>query len=221
MESDSNGVLQVRIGIFGGTFDPVHNAHLRAAQEFGETLELDRVLMIVSGVPPHRPPPATAIGHRLKMLEIAVGNNLLLQVSDMELRRKGPHFTLDTVRQVRKDFGESMPFLALGVDAFLEIEAWKEPETVLAETHLAILTRPGFETDLLSAVPAGTRDRYQAKGNVFMHQSGATLRKIEVTALDISSSVIRSLVREGRSVRYLVPEGVFEYILQNNLYRLS
>jgi len=209
----------MKIGLFGGTFDPVHHAHLRAAQEFGESLELDRVLMVVSGVPPHRPPAFAASDHRLKMLELAVRENSLLKASDMELKRKGPHFTLDTVRQVRKEAGGSMPFLALGVDAFLEIGTWKEPEAILAETHLAILTRPGFETDLLSPVPAGSRTHYQARKNLFVHRSGATLRKIEVTALDISSSVIRSLVREGRSVRYLVPECVFEYILLNGIYR--
>jgi nicotinate-nucleotide adenylyltransferase len=211
----------MEIGIFGGTFDPVHLAHLRAAEEFAEKLALDRVLMVVSGVPPHRSQPAAPPADRLKMLQIAIEDNPLLQASDVEIKREGPHFTLDTVRQVREETGCAMPFLALGVDAYLEIRTWKKPEEVLAETHLAILTRPGFETDLLSPVPESSKLMYRYQGGVFVHRTGTTLRKIEVTALDISSRAIRNLAQEGRSLRYLVPEGVFEYIQQKGIYRSS
>ena len=209
----------MKIGIFGGTFDPVHLAHLRAAEEFAENLELDRILMIVSGVPPHRASPSASAAQRFEMLSLAVEGNPLLEISDMELKREGPHYALDTVKQVRKGFGGSMPFLALGVDVFLEIATWHRPEEVLAQTHLVILTRPGFETDLLSPVPAPAREQYRAEGEGFVHRSGATLRRIEITALDISSSFIRKLASEGRSFRYLVPEPVFDYIRLNGIYR--
>jgi len=209
----------VKIGIFGGTFDPVHLAHLRAAEEFAENLELDRILMIVSGVPPHRASPSASAAQRFEMLNLAVEGNPLLEISDMELKREGPHYTLDTVRQVRERSGGSMPFLALGVDAFLEIAMWHKPEEVLAQAHLVILTRPGFETDLLSPVPDPAREKYRAQGQGFLHPSGATLRKIEITPIDISSSLIRKLAAQGRSFRYLVPEPVFDYIRAKGIYR--
>lgn len=209
----------MKIGIFGGTFDPVHLAHLRAAEEFAENLELDRILMIVSGVPPHRASPSASAAQRFEMLNLAVEGNPLLEISDMELKREGPHYTLDTVRQVRERSGGSMPFLALGVDAFLEIAMWHKPEEVLAQAHLVILTRPGFETDLLSPVPDPAREKYRAQGQGFLHPSGATLRKIEITPIDISSSLIRKLAAQGRSFRYLVPEPVFDYIRAKGIYR--
>ncbi|MBN2720650.1 MAG: nicotinate-nucleotide adenylyltransferase [Proteobacteria bacterium] len=209
-----------KIGIFGGTFDPVHLAHLRAAEEFAENLGLDRILMIVSGVPPHRARPSASAAQRFEMLRLAVEGNPLLEISDMELKREGPHYTLDTVRQVREMSGGSMPFLALGVDAFLEIATWHKPEEVLAQTHLVILTRPGFETDLLSPVPSPAREEYRAvERAVFLHRSGATLRMVEITPLDISSSLIRELAAQGRSFRYLVPEPVFDYIRAKDIYR--
>jgi len=212
--------FEMKIGIFGGTFDPVHIGHLRAAEEFGKTLGLDQVLMMVSGVPPHRPAPSAAATDRLKMLQLAVRGNPLLEVSEMELSRKGPSFTLDTVRQVRADVGGSIPYLALGVDAYLEIGTWYKPGDILAEAHITVLTRPGFEMDLVSPISPEFSGGYRAQGDLLVHQSGTTLRKVQVTSLDVSSSVIRNLAEGGRSIRYLVPEAVFKYIQQNGIYRL-
>ncbi len=208
-----------KIGIFGGTFDPVHIGHLRAAEEFGEALGLDRVLMMVSGVPPHRQAPSAAAPDRLKMLQVAVEDNPLLEVSDLELRRKGPSFTLDTVRQVRVQAEGAVPYLALGVDAYLEIGTWHKPGNVLAEANIIVLTRPGFDVDLVSPIYPEFSNRYKTQGEILVHQSGTTLRKVQVTSLDISSSMIRALAEEGRSVRYLVSEAVFEYIQKNGVYR--
>jgi nicotinate-nucleotide adenylyltransferase len=208
-----------KIGIFGGTFDPVHIGHLRAAEEFGEALGLETVLMMVSGVPPHRPAPSTTTHDRLEMLRLAVQGNPLLEVSDLELRREGPSFTLDTVRKIRGDAAGAIPYLALGVDAYLEIGTWHKPGNVLAEAHITVLTRPGFDVDLLSPIHPEFSREYSTQGNVLVHRSGATLRKIRVTSIDISSSVIRALAQKGRSFRYLVSEKVFEYIQRNSVYR--
>jgi nicotinate-nucleotide adenylyltransferase len=207
-----------KIGIFGGTFDPVHIAHLRAAEEFAETMELDRVLMMVSAVPPHREIPQAAASHRLRMLELAVKDNPLLEASDLEIRRKGPSYTLETIRKVRSDYDDSMPYLALGVDAYLEIAAWHRPVDVLAEAHIVVLTRPGFEVDLVAPVSQWFAGSYQTRQECHVHDSGATLRQTRITSIDVSSSNIRSLIAHGRSIRYLVPQPVFEYIQLNSIY---
>jgi nicotinate-nucleotide adenylyltransferase len=211
----------MRIGIFGGTFDPVHIAHLRAAEEFAEALELDRVLMMVSAVPPHREAPRATASQRLKMLEIAVEDNSLLEASDLETRREGPSFTLETIRKVRSDYGGSMPFLALGVDAYIEIASWHRPADVLAESHIVVLTRPGFEVDLVSPVSQWFEGVYRTVEDLHVHESGATLRKIQITPMEVSSSSIRNLIAQDRSIRYLVPQPVFKYIQQNNVYGLE
>lgn len=208
-----------KIGIFGGTFDPVHIAHLRAAEEFAEILELDRVLMMVSAVPPHRESPLASALDRLKMLELAVHDNPLLATSDLEVKREGPSFTLETVRKVQSESGGSMPYLALGVDAFFEIATWHKPADVMAEAHIVVLTRPGFEVDLISPISRELYDRYQNREGLLVHESGATLRVIQVTSMNLSSSTIRSLITKGRSIRYLVPQPVFKYIQQNDIYK--
>ena len=207
-----------KIGIFGGTFDPVHMGHLRVAQEFGEALGLDRVLMMVAVIPPHRQAPSTPAADRLKMLQLAVHGNTLLKPSDMELNRKGPSYTLDTIRQVGTKVGGSIPYLALGVDAYMEIGTWHKPGDVLAEAHIAVLTRPGFEVDLVSPISPDFSGGYREQGDLLVHRSGATIRTVQVTSLDVSSSMIRDLAEKGQSIRYLVPEAVFEYIQQKGIY---
>jgi nicotinate-nucleotide adenylyltransferase len=210
-----------KIGIFGGTFDPVHIAHLRTAEEFAEILKLDRVLMMVSAIPPHRESPLASALDRLKMLELAVYDNPVLAASDLEVKRDGPSFTLETVRKVRSESGGSIPYLALGVDAFFEIATWHKPADVMAEAHIVVLTRPGFEVDLVSPVSRELYDRYQNREGLLVHESGATLRVIQVTSMDLSSSTIRSLITKGRSIRYLVPQPVFKYIQQNDIYKFE
>jgi nicotinate-nucleotide adenylyltransferase len=208
----------VRIGIFGGTFDPVHVAHLRAAEEFAEILELDTVLMMVSAVPPHREPPIASAIDRLKMLELAVRDNALLEASDLEVKREGFSYTLDTIRKIRSEYGGSIPYLALGMDAFFEITTWHRPEDVMAEAHIIVLNRPGFEVDLVFTISQQLYTQYQIKDDLLVHESGATVRIIQVTSMDLSSSTIRSLIARGRSIRYLVPQPVLKYIQQNNIY---
>jgi nicotinate-nucleotide adenylyltransferase len=207
-----------KIGIFGGTFDPVHIAHLRVAEEFTEALGLDRVLMTVSAVPPHRESPEATASQRLEMLGLAAADNPAFEVSDIEISRKGPSYTLDTVREVRSRYDGSMPYLALGVDAYLEIAAWHRPADVLAESHIVVLTRPGFEVDLISPLSDGYAAPYRLGADYHVHESGATLRMIRVSSMDVSSSGIRSLIAQGRSIRYLVPHSVLKYIRLNHIY---
>ena len=208
------------IGIFGGTFDPVHNGHITVAREFAEACGLDEVLMMASAVPPHRSEPSATADQRYEMLSLAVQHDPLLTPSDMEIHREGPSYTLDTVRAVRSMHGGQIPWMALGADAFAEISAWHRPGEVLAGVHLVVLTRPGFEVDLKTPLPGEARDRYSVKEqNVLIHDEGGTLRALAVTPLDLSSSVIRVMAGKGDDIANLVPEAVLKYIQLNGIYK--
>jgi nicotinate-nucleotide adenylyltransferase len=208
-----------KIGIFGGTFDPIHMGHLRAAEEFGQAMGLDKVLMILSARPPHRNEPSVPAHDRLEMLRAAVSGNPMLEASDLEITREGPSYTIDTVRRVSEMAGGSRPWLALGSDAWREIASWRQPGDVLAETNMVVLARPGVEPDLLGPIPGQYSGEYTGKADGYTHSSGATLISLKVTALDISSTRLRRMAAEGQSLRYLVPQAVFEYIHRNGLYR--
>jgi nicotinate-nucleotide adenylyltransferase len=209
----------VKIGIFGGTFDPIHIGHLRVAEEFRAAFELDQVLMMVAATPPHREPPMASPEDRLQMVKLAVLGSPGLSASDIEMVRKGPSFTLDTVKEVRESAGGALIWMALGGDAYALIHSWHRPEDVLAQAHLVVLTRPGYSVDLMAPLPEGLYERYTLSGEIYEHDSGATLRTLPVSPLDVSSSMIRKAVAEGNSIRDLVTAEVLQYIRQKGLYR--
>lgn len=209
----------MKIGIFGGTFDPIHVGHTRVAQEFADAFGLDRVLMMVAANPPHREPPVASPRDRLKMVELAVGQFPALEASSLELDREGPSYTLDTVKEVRRIAGGGLIWMALGGDAFALITSWYHPEEVLACTHVVVLTRPGYAVDLMAPLPAGAAGRYTRDGEIYFHESGATLRTLQVSPVDVSSSMIREAVLRGENIQDLVSEEVFQYIQRMGLYR--
>lgn len=208
-----------KIGIFGGTFDPIHIGHLRVAEEFATAFKLDRVLMMVAATPPHRDPPVASPEDRLRMVELAVQRSPDLEVSDIELVREGPSFTLDTVEEVRESAGGAQIWMALGGDAYALIHSWHRPEDVLAQAHLVVLTRPGYSVNLVAPLPKCLSERYTSSGDIYVHDSGATLRTLQVSPLAVSSSMIRKAVSRGDSIRDLVTVEVLQYIQQKGLYR--
>ena len=208
-----------KIGIFGGTFDPIHIGHLRVAEEFATAFELDRVLMMVTATPPHRDPPVASPEDRLRMVQLAVQGFPDLEASDIELVREGPSFTLDTVERVRESAGGALVWMALGGDAYALIHSWHRPVDVLAQAHLVVLTRPGYSVDLMAPLPESISGRYTLSGDIYVHDSGATLRTLQVSPLTVSSSMIRKAVSEGDSIRDLVTAEVLQYIRQKGLYR--
>ena len=210
-----------KIGIFGGTFDPIHVGHLRVAQEFARHFQLERVLMMVAANPPHREPPVASPADRLEMVRIAVREFPPLEASDRELVRSGPSYTLDTVREVREFAGGAMIWMALGGDAYDLIQSWHRPEEILAQIHLVVLSRPGYAVDLMVPLPQEMAARYTLKGSVYVHDSGATLQTLPVSPVDVSSSMVREEIREGRSISDLVTAEVLKYIEEKNLYRLE
>lgn len=193
--------MSERLGVFGGTFDPVHLGHLRAAEVAREALHLDRVLFVPSGHPPHREAAEASALDRYAMLALANAAHRDFVLSDLELRREGPAYTVDTLTALRALRPDGELFLILGTDAFAEMASWREPERVAALCTIAVVDRPGA-APASPALPAGAR-----------------VERVERPTLPFSSSEVRRLLKAGQSVRYLVPEEVADYIEKRRLYR--
>ena len=208
------------VGLFGGTFNPVHIGHLRGAEEIRNSFGLEKVLFIPAAVPPHkRAEGLMDARHRLRMVELATASNPHFAASDIELSRRGKSFSVDTIRYFLNR--ENRPlFFILGQDAFEEIETWKEYALLFALCNFIVTVRSGVSRKASGALPAGLSAafRYEAEAQVWIHQSGHTLRFQEISNLDISSTVVRRLVAEGGSAKYLVPSEVEGYIVQHGLY---
>ena len=200
----------MRVGVLGGTFDPVHNGHLIIAEEAQAKLGLAKVIFIPAGRPYFKDGEnVSEMGWRLAMLELAVNGNPSFEIDTLELEREGATYTIDTMEELRKRMGEDVElFFIIGIDALSELGRWKEPRRLASICQFATMRRPGFtELDLESIereVP-GVSGRVHVLDNV---------------QVDISSSDIRSRVEEGRSIRYLVPPAVAEYIEEQGLYRV-
>ena len=198
----------LRIGLFGGTFDPPHAGHLALAECAHEQLRLDRVLFVPAGTPPHkRGQPVSSAAARVAMTRLAVRGNPAFRVSTLEVRRRGPSLTLDTLRHLRLAFPGARLYLLMGADSLDEFRTWHEPGAIAALATLAVARRPG-------GVRAGRRPRGgapRARRVVWLDNPG----------LELSSSDIRARVRAGRSVRYLVPDAVAAYLARHRLYRIG
>jgi nicotinate-nucleotide adenylyltransferase len=190
----------VKTGIFGGTFDPPHLGHLIAAQDACLQLALDRVLFVPAGQPPHKlDQEITPAAVRFEMLRAAIEADARFQVSQIELRRAGPSFTVDTLRELRREFPEDELFLLLGADQARELATWREPEQVARLARIILVSRTGIVT-----VP---------ELQVLVAQS------IEVTRIDVSATQIRDRVAGHQPIRYLVPFAVEQIIRDRGLYQ--
>jgi nicotinate-nucleotide adenylyltransferase len=212
------------IGIFGGTFDPVHYGHLRLAQELGESLRLAEVRIVPAATPPHRAAPQVTAAQRLEMVRLAVAGNPLLSVDDREFRRSGPGYTFDTLKELRQNLGASRPLcLLLGADAFLELATWHRWHELFGLAHLVIAHRPGFPPESWpERMPEPLAREYSARllrqpFGVHLSPAGGIVTQA-IAALDISASMIRDSLARGVSPRYLLPDPVLDYIRSNNLY---
>ena len=200
-----------RIGLFGGSFDPIHLAHLVLAEEARDVLGLDQVIFIPARTPPHkRSRKLAAARDRVEMARLAVADHAAFSVSEMELRRKGPSYTIDTVAAMRRRFGRSaeLHFL-IGGDSLAELPLWRDVTRLVTLCRFVPLDRPGVPLPRLSDLRAALGEEAR----------GILKRRIRMPRLDISSSDIRLRVAEGRSIRYLVPAAVAEYIDRRRLYR--
>ncbi|MFP3868772.1 MAG: nicotinate-nucleotide adenylyltransferase [Desulfobacteraceae bacterium] len=214
----------MRLGLFGGTFNPIHQGHLRSAEEILESLTLDRLWFIPAAQPPHKDSGAvTPFATRLTMTRLAVAEHPTFEVSDIEGQRPGRSYSIETIRQVRQSFGAGAEiFFILGLDAILEINTWKDYRQLFTLCHFVVLDRPGSERRQLASVlqqEVHPQFRYQKEQDAFLHPSGYQVFFRYTTLLDISSTQIRRLAGQGKSIRYLLPEAVRRYILLNKLYQ--
>ena len=214
----------MRIGILGGTFDPIHLGHLRSAEEICQHLDLEMVYLIPSASPPHKTRgPVTSFKHRLAMTRLASDSSPLLEAMDLEGRRAGHSYSIETLREFHRIFRPDPDvFFIMGMDAFLEIRTWKEYEYLFDYAHFVIITRAGFQShdlmSVLSELDVGIK-RKEDESDLFVAPSGKTVMLIRAAIMDISSTRIREMVEENRSIRFLVPESVRTYIAEKGLYR--
>ena len=208
----------------GGTFNPIHFGHLRAAEEVAESLRLGQMIFIPAAKPPHKSEvEVVSFDHRWHMMELAIEGNPLFVLSDLEYQRPGISYSVETLTQLSKERGGSEElYFVLGLDAFLELQTWKSYRELFSLCHFIVVARPGFSPESLDALlTTQVSDRYSLDIQVqgYRHPSLHTVYYREVTLLDISSSAIRKLLAEGGTVRYLLPEKVEEYIQQQRLYQ--
>jgi nicotinate-nucleotide adenylyltransferase len=204
------------IGIFGGTFDPIHYGHLRSALEVKEIFGLSNVRLIPSARPPHRKQPAAAMQMRLQMLKIAIENQPGFICDTRELNRKGPSYMVDTLTTLQTDFPAETLLLFIGCDAFNRLTTWHEWKRLFDYAHIVVMTRPGFEIQKLDEffVP-----RQVVNKNALLQTHAGKLLFQPVTQLDISATAIRKMIGEKKSPGYLLPDTVLNYITQHQLYR--
>jgi len=212
------------IGVLGGTFDPIHYGHLRLAEEIAERLRLEEVRFVPSGTPPHRSAPDVAAEHRLAMARLATAGNPRFRIDEREMRRAGPGYTFDTLGSLRAEAGEARPLvLLLGADAFLEFATWHRWREIFGLAHIAVAHRPGFPVErwarrMPQPLAREYTDRLMQQPLAIHLSAAGGVAVVPFTALDISATAIRDMLRAGASPRYLLPGAVLDYIRSHKLY---
>lgn len=215
------------VGVFGGTFDPIHLGHLRLAEEARDSLGLDHVRLIPSGQPPHRDAPTTPAEDRLAMVHLATAGNPGLVVDEGEVRAPRKSYTVPTLERLRAEMGPLRPLvLILGADAFEGLPTWHRWEALFDLAHIAVANRPGFAPHgrrwpgVSSAVlDVACKARLASDPAALAASPAGRVMALDMTPLAISASLIRDLLRTGHSPRYLLPEAVLDYIQTHRLYR--
>jgi nicotinate-nucleotide adenylyltransferase len=215
--------MRQRIGLMGGTFDPVHLGHLRVAEEAVESLDLDALFFIPVASPPHKGDKTILpFEHRLRMLELAVQDHPKFELSDIEQRLPGKSYTVVTLRKLLEDWADRVElYFLVGLDAFLELNTWWHYRELFRLAHICVLRRaPYDEADIGAFLRARVSPDYtwDAGADAFTHPDLFPVHYVRNTHLDVSSTRIRQLVARGRSIRYLVLPEVMSYILKNKLY---
>jgi nicotinate-nucleotide adenylyltransferase len=205
------------IGVFGGTFDPIHFGHLRSALEVQQTLKLDEVRLIPCRYPPHRETPSVESSHRLQMVAMALENSIL-QIDDQEIKRESPSYTVDTLLSLRQEFPEACLCMIVGVDAFLSLPSWYQWEKLIELANIIVMHRVGWNfpeqgqmSDYLKKYSLKTGD------NIKEFKSGVVVTQT-INSLNIQASRIRAMIKLGESPQFLLPENVLKYIRLHGLY---
>jgi nicotinate-nucleotide adenylyltransferase len=213
---------QLKIGIFGGTFNPPHIGHLRLAEEVAHTHGLARVVFIPCFIPPHKARgDVSSPIHRMEMTLLACRDNPVFEVSDLEIAAEGPSYTVDTLETLGRTPAVEIHFI-LGTDSLREIRTWKDFERLFSLSHFIVVTRPGVSFDhAWREVPESVRSGFRLDGINWVNTTGRRLVPSTVMGLDVSATKIRTFCNKGLSIRYLVTEPVRTYIIEHKLYRNS
>lgn len=217
----------MKLGIMGGTFNPIHYGHLRPAEEIRERLRLDKVIFIPSARPPHKETEIIAPQHRLEMARLAVRTNPFFDVSPVEVLRKGKSYSVLTLEEVLEGYRAELYFI-LGIDVFLELPTWREADRLFTLTNFVIIQRPPYTFQSLGQSPylrsltrsalteldQGLKQSYRKSS-----ENGKFIFFERVTGMDISATYIRKTIRTGKSIKYLLPVSVESYIIAHGLYR--
>ncbi len=214
-----------RVGLFGGTFNPIHSGHLKAAKDVQERLDLDEILFIPSYISPHKDSEAVISPvHRLKMIELTVRSYPRFIPSAIEIEAKGKSYSILTLKKIKKLYPEALIFFILGIDAFLEIDTWKDYHQVLEQCYFVVISRPGAHLDDAKHVLNG---RYQEKMYKLEESepvkdellSSYRIFLLPIDALNITSTEIREKTKKGEAIKSLVADEVEAYIRENRLYQ--
>lgn len=211
------------VGILGGTFDPIHYGHLRLAEEMLELANLKQIRFIPAGMPPHRASPQVSAHHRSAMVRLAIADQPAFVLDEREVDRTTPCYTVDTLRELRAELGATQPVcLLMGGDAFLQLHTWHEWEQLLGLAHIVVGYRPGFTLEeRIHGAPPALRQHYQQRlraADTLSQQSCGGIVELAIPKLEISATLIRSRIAEHRTIRYLLPNTVADYIYQHHLY---
>jgi len=212
------------VGIFGGTFDPIHYGHLRIAEEIVKTVGLQKMYFVPAGMPRLRHSPVASAKHRVEIVRLAIQKNPAFVLDDREIYRDGVSYSIDSVREFKQEFGEEVRLcLVLGVDAFIKLSEWNNWKELFNLCHFIISTRPGYIlTSINELLPKELREecsqRWVSSAESLRKDTGGLIFIASTTMLDISATSIRADIAVGRSVRYLVPDIAINYILANKLY---
>jgi nicotinate-nucleotide adenylyltransferase len=210
----------VAIGVFGGTFDPIHIGHLRTGLELCEHLGLDEMRFMPCGDPPHREPPGTPAGHRLAMARLAIEGESLLRVDDREVRREGLSYSIDSVAHLREEIGARVPLcLCVGLDSLVNLNTWHRWRELADYAHILVAVRPGWSRPETGEVADWLAGRRVDDARQLLQSPAGGVHITEMTLLPVSATEIRDALAAGRSIRYLTPNSVIDYIRDHNLYR--
>ena len=216
-----------KIGIFGGTFNPIHFGHLRAAEEVRYKCQLEKVLFIPAYIPPHKQKNSLYIASsraRWDMVCLALSGNDAFLPSDIEIKKEKISYSIDTLKEIENIYPDYLIFFIMGIDSFMEIKTWKDYTELIKNYFIIVMSRPGFNlVEAEKAVPS------EFSSKLFLIKEGEDFNKIlfnppqilllHIKALNISSTEIRAMIRNGESIKYLVPERVEKYIYENKLYQ--
>lgn len=214
-----------KLGIFGGTFNPIHYGHLRAAEDVREKLGLGKIIFIPAYNPPLKNSGLAAGEHRYEMTRLSIESNPYFGISDIECRKPGKSYTVETLITLRESFPEKEFYLILGIDAFLDLPVWRQPGKIMELATLVVISRPGYSfSNLLPIITADSStmselDTCRMQTYKTRLKTGRDILMANVAPLDISATTIRRLAGNGKSIKYLLPEKAESYIISNKLYR--